>query len=622
MGGTSWAAPNSLNTLTYQGRIVNSTGVGLESTNVSFIFEVTSPSGLCVIYREQVDGINMLGSGGVFDVPIGTGARQYPLNAFTLTQAFNNSVNLTCDGGSIYTPQYDDVRILRVQFHDGSGWKAISPNSEIRSVPYAFDAFNSSTLAGHLPSDFVFKSSLSACSTNQYLTYDGTNFTCQTAATFPSNCTAGQSLVFVTPANTFACYDIAITAAQISDSIPGAKITGAITGTAAGFSGALNGDVSGNQSSTSVDKIKGTSVNIGGLADGQILRWSAAANAGAGEWQPVDPSTFSVAEAWTTSSGNVYRASGNVGIGTASPVAVLNVAGTSVLGSASTIYTGANSATVLTNPSKNSTLLFESTNLAKLSWNNNVLSFGTCQDNTCSSSSPYFSIDTTTNMATFSNTNAVRAGNGNGSPSAPTYSFSSTTTSGMYSPNTNNVSIATTSVERLRINASGDIGIGTAAPAYKLDVNGDANIAAGNSLRFAGTVICTSAGCTSPSDRSLKENIKPLQSSLAKILQIQGVQYDYKDKEKFSDKHQIGVIAQVVEKTYPEAVHTDPETGLKSVAYDHLIAPLIEALRELKTAFMSQQNKVERELAAVKEENQELKTYLCKKDSEAPFCSN
>ncbi|MDG0818094.1 tail fiber domain-containing protein [Bdellovibrio svalbardensis] len=381
-----FAAANSLNTLTYQGRIVKTDGSGLENASVSFLFEVTSPNGLCVIYREQVNGINMVGSGGVFDVPIGSGSRQYPATAFTLSQAFSNSQNLTCDGGSIFTPQFDDIRILRVQFHDGSGWKAITPNSEIRSVPYAFNAFNASTLAGRLPTDFVLKSAVSTCSPGQYLTFDGTSFACQNdaggagmlsdvnvtapltkggtatiptigisvgsgagtvaagndarfgnalriqntpvdataptsnqvlkfdgsnyvpttlaisditslttqlnnkinATMFPTSCTAGQSLVFVTPANAFDCYDISITSSQISGTIPGAKISGNIAGNAAGFSGSLSGDVSGTQSATSVDKIKGKALNMAGLADGKVLKW----NAGANEWQAVDPATL------------------------------------------------------------------------------------------------------------------------------------------------------------------------------------------------------------------------------------------------------------------------------------------------------------------------------------------
>jgi uncharacterized protein YlxW (UPF0749 family) len=48
----------------------------------------------------------------------------------------------------------------------------------------------------------------------------------------------------------------------------------------------------------------------------------------------------------------------------------------------------------------------------------------------------------------------------------------------------------------------------------------------------------------------------------------------------FDDRMRLGVIAQELERVYPEAVFTD-STGYKSVAYDMLIAPLIEAVKEL-----------------------------------------
>uniref|UniRef100_UPI00403DAE8E hypothetical protein n=1 Tax=Bdellovibrio bacteriovorus TaxID=959 RepID=UPI00403DAE8E len=90
------AAPNSL---TYQGRILKTDGSPLEYSNVSFSFEVTSPDGLCVLYREQVNGINMTNSGGVFDVAIGKGTKIFPTAAsFKLLDAFVNAGSLDCDG--------------------------------------------------------------------------------------------------------------------------------------------------------------------------------------------------------------------------------------------------------------------------------------------------------------------------------------------------------------------------------------------------------------------------------------------------------------------------------------------------------------------------------------------
>ena len=60
----------------------------------------------------------------------------------------------------------------------------------------------------------------------------------------------------------------------------------------------------------------------------------------------------------------------------------------------------------------------------------------------------------------------------------------------------------------------------------------------------------------SPSDKRLKENIKPIESALAKAMKLQGVTFDWKEKEgKIIDiKQDIGFIAQDVQKVLPELV--------------------------------------------------------------------
>lgn len=169
---------------------------------------------------------------------------------------------------------------------------------------------------------------------------------------------------------------------------------------------------------------------------------------------------------------------------------------------------------------------------------------------------------------------------------------------------------------------SGNVGIGTSSPGYKLDVNGDVNIAAASILRFGGNQICTNAGCSTPSDERLKENIKPLQNSLDKILKVRGVEYDYKDKLKFTSQHQIGLIAQDIEKVFPEVVLNDSKTTLKSVAYDRLVAPIIEAVKALSHRIHhteTEQKKIsdleiqlDTKIKNLEQENAELKIRLNK----------
>lgn len=168
-------------TFSYQGRILGINGQGLEYGNVSFEFTVTSPDGSCVLYKEQRDGVDMRNSKGVFDTPIGSGVKSYPAAAgFTLLDAFNNSAPLTCFGGSTYTPAFDDTRRLRVSFYDGAGWRVITPDSIIRSVPYAGFAGNAAKFAGKPVTDFVLQSVMpsATCGANEVITFNGTKFVC------------------------------------------------------------------------------------------------------------------------------------------------------------------------------------------------------------------------------------------------------------------------------------------------------------------------------------------------------------------------------------------------------------------------------------------------------------
>ncbi|MFM6927342.1 MAG: cell wall anchor protein, partial [Bdellovibrio sp.] len=241
LGSYSMGAPGSLS---YQGRIVRSDGTALEYSQVRFQFQITDPTGQCMIYQELVTGIDMRNSGGVFDVPIGNGTVTYPLTpSFGVLDAFNNSTPYTCFGGATYTPISNDGRLLRVQFYDGVGWQLISPDNVIRSVPfagYAKAAESAQKLGIYSASDFLQKSQM------------------------PASCGANQTLTFVSPSNNFSCTNIAISGAQVS---------GNIAGSSAGFTGSLVGDVSGTQGATSVDKIKGVVVSATAPTANQVLQF-------------------------------------------------------------------------------------------------------------------------------------------------------------------------------------------------------------------------------------------------------------------------------------------------------------------------------------------------------------
>jgi alkylated DNA nucleotide flippase Atl1 len=87
---------------------------------------------------------------------------------------------------------------------------------------------------------------------------------------------------------------------------------------------------------------------------------------------------------------------------------------------------------------------------------------------------------------------------------------------------------------------------------------------------------------TANSDEKLKTNIKTITNALEKVLSLRGVEYDRVD----TGEHQIGVIAQEVEKIIPEVVYPKgnyPDYETKSVAYSNLIGIFIEAFKDLKS---------------------------------------
>jgi hypothetical protein len=79
------------------------------------------------------------------------------------------------------------------------------------------------------------------------------------------------------------------------------------------------------------------------------------------------------------------------------------------------------------------------------------------------------------------------------------------------------------------------------------------------------------------SDRALKTDVHPITRPFTILNAIHGSKYRWKD----SGYTAFGVIAQDVERVMPEAVSTDAK-GIKSVEYSQLIAPLIEAVKQLK----------------------------------------
>jgi hypothetical protein len=115
------------------------------------------------------------------------------------------------------------------------------------------------------------------------------------------------------------------------------------------------------------------------------------------------------------------------------------------------------------------------------------------------------------------------------------------------------------------------IGVGTAASGTAGEIRANNNI----------TAYYTS-------DAIFKENVKPIENALEKIMLVDGVEFDW--TQEFMDarggedgyfirRHDVGVIAQNIEKVLPEVVATKDD-GTKAVKYDRIVALLIEAIKE------------------------------------------
>lgn len=171
----------------------------------------------------------------------------------------------------------------------------------------------------------------------------------------------------------------------------------------------------------------------------------------------------------------------------------------------------------------------------------------------------------------------------------------------------------TNASEKMRITDAGNVGIGCTAPNYKLQVVGD--IAAdGGTLRAASAVISTTI--TACSDIRYKKNIAPLNNALDNVMKLQGVTYNWKVSEfpdkYFTEKKQIGIIAQELEKIYPELVETDAK-GYKTVDYSKIAPILIESVKEQQQEIKGQQEQLKGQQAQIdmlKSQLEEIKKAL------------
>jgi hypothetical protein len=222
-------------------------------------------------------------------------------------------------------------------------------------------------------------------------------------------------------------------------------------------------------------------------------------------------------------------ASGNVGIGTGSPGANLDVQGnTFLLGSDDSLTT-------------------RTTNTIKLS-RIAIPPFTTGNLNFAYGGAVVLSTE-----------NIAAVGGGlNGFSAATTVQF-------FTAANTN----TNTGTERMRILSNGRVGIGTTAPDQLLSVNGDASKAGGGSWQTF-------------SDERLKKINGSYNSGLKAVMQLQPLRYEYKPNNAMGIKpvgERIGIGAHAVQQVIPEAVTKNAE-GYLMVNNDPIIWTMLNAIKE------------------------------------------
>jgi hypothetical protein len=130
---------------------------------------------------------------------------------------------------------------------------------------------------------------------------------------------------------------------------------------------------------------------------------------------------------------------------------------------------------------------------------------------------------------------------------------------------------------------------------WQLNASGD--------MYAAGNVVAYS------SDERLKENITTISDALSMLKQLRGVYFDWKemvDSLGFNpiDRHDIGVIAQEVEKVIPQAIKPAPFDALgegksisgqhyKTVQLEKIVPVLIQSVKEQQEIIEKQNKEIE-----------------------------
>ena len=105
----------------------------------------------------------------------------------------------------------------------------------------------------------------------------------------------------------------------------------------------------------------------------------------------------------------------------------------------------------------------------------------------------------------------------------------------------------------------------------------------------AATGATTLACLVETSAQRYKDNVKPLTSQLERLKQLNPVEFDWKANQ----KHDIGFIAEEVQKVYPEVVNINEQGEVEGLSYSKLGAALTKAVQEQQVQIQTQQTQIE-----------------------------
>ena len=148
---------------------------------------------------------------------------------------------------------------------------------------------------------------------------------------------------------------------------------------------------------------------------------------------------------------------------------------------------------------------------------------------------------------------------GNGSAALPSLAFAFDGNVGMYKPAADNIGLVTNGIEQVRIDQSGNVGIGTTSPSFPLEMGSGAHVTTGGVW-------------TDASSRQYKENISNLtqEEAIDALATLNPVKFNYKAEK---DEEYVGFIAEDV----PDLVATKAR---KSLSPMDIVAVLTKVVQQ------------------------------------------